>query len=115
MAPNGSLLLFVKTETVSVQLRHLPLSETGEYVDLLVQCVKSGMHNLHAEMHERNFAEILTYVSYNFQETIFVNQSLVDHLSIFEHLKKSRDMLLHEVMQFEYCCLCGNETSKEFM
>jgi hypothetical protein len=114
-SPNGSLVLFVKTETVSVQLRHLPLSETDEYVDLLVQSVKSGMYNLRTEVHERNFANVLIYVSHNFHDFIFMNQSLADYLSIFEHLKKSRDMLLYEIMQFEYCCLCRNKTSKEFM
>jgi hypothetical protein len=108
-------MLFANTETISMEFRHRLMSETDECVNLLVQSIKSGMDNLHAEVYERNFAEVLECIFHDFHETIFANQSLVDYLSIFEYLRKSRNTHLHVIMQFEYCCLCENEISKEFM
>jgi hypothetical protein len=113
IAPNQEPVLFAETETVSVQLRNLPIPEAGEYVDRLVQSVRSGMDSLQEVAHGgRNFAEVLRRVSH---ETVLANQSLADHLAIFDALRKSRGGRLQEMMQFEYRCLCGTETSKEFI
>jgi hypothetical protein len=112
-APNGEAVLFAATDTVSIQLRNLPIPEAGEYVDRLVQSVKSGMEGLHREARGGvAFTEMLRRVSH---ETVVANQSLSDHLAIFDALRKARGKLMQETMQFEYRCLCGAESSKDFI
>jgi hypothetical protein len=112
IAPNEEPVLFADTDNVSAQLRNLPLPEAGEYVDRLVQSVKTGMDDLTEQAHRADFAGALRRIS---QETILANHSLADHLSVWDALRKSRGPLLQDTMQFEYRCLCGHEQSKDFI